>query len=137
MRTIPRLLALTALLLALGCSPAGPVEVAPSDRVTDLDRAGYDAFLAEGGLVVVDFWAAWCGPCRRMAPIFNAVAESETGGVRFAKVDVDAAGEIAQRYGIRSIPTLLVLRDGEVVERLVGLTSEASLRRTIEKHRQS
>jgi thioredoxin len=72
------------------------------------------------GLTVVDFWAAWCGPCRAMAPQFERAAKLRPQ-YRFAKVDVDAEPELAGRYGIRSIPTLMVLRDGEPVAAQAGV----------------
>jgi thioredoxin len=72
------------------------------------------------GITVIDFWAAWCGPCRAMAPQFERAAQLRPQ-YRFAKVDVDAESQIAGRYAIRSIPTLMVLRDGEPVAAQAGL----------------
>ena len=74
------------------------------------------------GLTVIDFWAAWCGPCRAMAPQFERAARLRPQ-YRFAKVDVDAEPALAGRYAIRSIPTLMVLRDGEPVAAQAGLMS--------------
>ena len=82
-----------------------------------------DATFAEAvvdGLTVVDFWAGWCGPCRAMAPQFERAAALRPG-YRFAKVDVDAEPALAGRYGIQSIPTLLVLRDGQPVAAQAGV----------------
>ena len=70
--------------------------------------------------VVVDFWATWCGPCRAMAPHLDAIAEQYDGKVRIVKVDVDANQNTAVTYGIQSLPTLLVFRNGAVVDKLVG-----------------
>jgi thioredoxin len=72
------------------------------------------------GIMVIDFWAAWCGPCRAMAPQFQRAAQLRPQ-YRFAKVDVDAEPELATRYAIRSIPTLMVLRDGEPIAVQAGL----------------
>ena len=72
------------------------------------------------GITVIDFWAAWCGPCRAMAPQFERAAAMRPQ-YRFAKVDVDAEPQLASRYAIRSIPTLMVLRDGEPVATQAGL----------------
>ncbi len=70
--------------------------------------------------VVVDFWATWCGPCRAMAPHLDAIAEQYDGKVRIVKVDVDANQNTAVTYGIQSLPTLLVFKDGKVVDKMVG-----------------
>ncbi len=78
------------------------------------------------GITVIDFWAAWCGPCRAMAPQFERAAELRPA-YRFAKVDVDAEPMLAARYGIRSIPTLMVLRDGEPVAAQAGIIGAEQL----------
>jgi thioredoxin 1 len=78
--------------------------------------------------VLVDFHAEWCGPCRAQAPALESVAESFDGGVDVVKVDVDQNPELAQRYGVRSIPTLILFNSGEPVETRIGLNSEAALR---------
>lgn len=70
--------------------------------------------------VVVDFWATWCGPCRAMAPHLDAIADQYDGKVRIVKVDVDHNQQVAVTYGIQSLPTLLVFKDGKVVDKLVG-----------------
>jgi len=77
--------------------------------------------------VVVDFWADWCAPCHRVSPILDELAETYDGQLRVAKVDVDAEAELSERYAIRSIPTLLFVRGGEVVDRLSGVMPKAEL----------
>lgn len=72
------------------------------------------------GLVIVDFWATWCGPCKQMAPVFEALASELAGEVTFLKVDVDEAPALAERFELRSVPTLVVLSDGVEVARAPG-----------------
>jgi thioredoxin len=71
--------------------------------------------------VLVDFWAAWCGPCKMIAPALEQIATERAGRAVIAKVDVDAEPELSGQFGIRSIPTLLIFRHGQLVDRLVGL----------------
>jgi thioredoxin len=94
-------------------------------KVEHLTQQTFAAAVGEG-LTVVDFWAGWCGPCREMAPEFARAAQLRPQ-YRFAKVDVDAEPELAGRFGIRSIPTLTVLRDGEPVAAQAGLTAAEAL----------
>jgi len=99
-------------------------------HVAELSEAGFDTAVAEG-LVLVDFWAPWCGPCRMQAPILAEVARSVEGKARVAKVNVDDCPELAARFGVRSIPTLVLLRDGEAVRGWVGLQQADELVRAI------
>ena len=83
--------------------------------------------------VLVDFWADWCGPCKMIAPVVEELATEYDGQVRFAKVDVDANPEAATKYGVRSIPTLLLFKNGQAVEQVVGAVSKAVLKQRLEK----
>jgi thioredoxin 1 len=86
-----------------------------------LDERNYDeALMAAEGVLMVDFWAAWCGPCRAISPILEDLARSSNGTVTLAKVNVDENPGLAARYGIRSIPTILFVKDGKVRDQLVG-----------------
>ena len=83
---------------------------------------------------LVDFWAEWCGPCRMLAPTFEKLAAKYGNEVTFAKVDVDELPDVASKFGIRSIPTLLLLREGKVVEQWVGVRSYDDLSRSLDRH---
>ena len=84
--------------------------------------------------VLVDFWAEWCAPCRMMSPTVDAVAEQYAGSVRVVKLNVDDNPGVAQRYGIKGIPTLILFHQGTEAERVVGAVSKDALSRMIEKH---
>jgi thioredoxin 1 len=99
---------------------------ASSARVLALDKSNFDAEV-RNGVVLVDFWAAWCGPCKMQAPIVEQVAGQVEGKAKVAKVDVDADPDIAQRFGVRAIPTLIVFKDGKPGGHFVGLTKAETL----------
>ena len=84
--------------------------------------------------VLVDFWAEWCGPCRMLAPTFEKLARSFENDFSFAKVNVDELPEVAGRYAVRSIPTLMLFRDGQVAETVVGLSSYDQLAEMLRRH---
>lgn len=90
--------------------------------------------IADKGVSVVDFWAEWCGPCRMITPIIEDLAGEYDGKVKIGKLNVDENSDVSQRYAIRSIPTILIFKDGEVVDRHVGTTTKAALQQKIEQH---
>jgi len=77
--------------------------------------------------VLVDFWASWCGPCRMIAPILEEMAQEHQEKLKIVKIDIDANGQNAQKYGVMSIPTLILFKGGEAVERLVGYMPKAQI----------
>ena len=97
-------------------------------HVLELDDETFDAAVSAADVpVLVDFGATWCQPCRALAPIVESLAQESAGALVVAKVDVDESPEIAKRYGVRGVPTLIVLRRGERVAQHLGLTSKAKL----------
>jgi thioredoxin 1 len=106
-----------------------------SEKVANVTDSSFEKdVLQSAKLVLVDFWAEWCAPCRMLAPTIDAIAEqfADTAGV--VKVNVDDNTATAQRYGIKGIPTLILFSQGKEVERVVGATSKDSISRMIEKH---
>ena len=91
-----------------------------------------EALAAAEGLVLVDFWAEWCGPCRAVAPVLDELAAAHD--VTVMKVNVDESPGLAARYEIRSIPTILLVKDGEVVDKIVGAAPKAAFEKTIARH---
>ena len=97
-------------------------------------KEGFDKALAQGGLMMVDFWADWCGPCRMLAPVIDQLAERYEGKVVSGKVNVDDEQELAIRYGVMSIPTVIFFKDGKEIDRKVGVMPGDAFVQTLEKN---
>jgi thioredoxin 1 len=104
-----------------------------SDKVKTFTDSNFDQE-TKHGVVLVDFWAEWCGPCRRIAPSIDALAQEFEGRATIGKLNVDENPSIPGRFMVRGIPTLLLFKDGQLAETVVGLTAKEELARKIEKH---
>ena len=104
-------------------------------NVLDLNDSTFEAEVVNSSIpVLVDFWATWCGPCRKLGPVVDEIAEAYDGKVKFAKVNVEESLETAKKYSISGLPSLLVFKNGEAVERMAGLMPKSTIISNIEKH---
>jgi thioredoxin 1 len=106
-----------------------------SNTIFEVNDANFDQdVLKSDKPVLVDFWAAWCGPCRALAPIVDELAQHFQGKIKVGKMDVDSNSATPMRYKVTGIPTLLVFKGGQVVEQLVGYRPKEAIQQALEKH---
>lgn len=98
----------------------------------EITDANFDQLVSEGKPLVIDFWAEWCGPCRMVGPVIEELAKEYEGKVTIGKMDVDNNDDVVAKFGIRNIPTILFIKNGEVVDKQVGAANKAALAAKIE-----
>ncbi len=105
------------------------------NAVTAVTDASFEQEVLQSKVpVLVDFWAPWCGPCRMVAPVVEEVANQFVGQVKVVKLDTDQNPDVASKYGIRSIPTLMIFKDGQKVDMVVGAVPKTTISTTLEKY---
>ncbi|GGG01479.1 MULTISPECIES: thioredoxin [Paenibacillus] len=102
--------------------------------IVNVSDQSFNSEVESTGTVLVDFWAPWCGPCKMIAPILEELSSDLGDSVKIAKVNVDENPESASRFGVMSIPTLILFKDGQPVDKVVGLNSKDALKNMIAKH---
>lgn len=105
-----------------------------SDNVKTVTDSEFSSFLASSPLAIVDLWAPWCGPCRMIAPIIDQVADEFAGKVAVGKLNVDENGQTPAKFSVRSIPTILFFKNGQLVETVVGAVAKPQLVAKIQQH---
>lgn len=102
--------------------------------IMNLTCAQLDELMNEGRLVIIDLFATWCGPCKMLAPIFERVAEANADKAVFAKVDIDEVPDMAERFNVQTVPTIIAVKGGEEVHRSSGIMNEPALRALVENN---
>ncbi len=105
-------------------------------EVIDLDSTNFDSTVSGNSLVLVDFWAAWCGPCKMMHPVFERMAK-KFRGIKFARVNVDENQNIAMKFGVQSIPTFIMFSGGSVADKLLGAVGEPGITMICKKYQEN
>ncbi len=106
-----------------------------SNSIVEITDANFDQMVLKSEQpVMVDFWAAWCGPCRALAPVVDELASTYNGKLKVGKMDVDKNAATPQRYNVRGIPTLLIFKGGQVKEQIVGYVPKETIQKALDKH---
>ena len=104
-----------------------------TENIVDLNEANFKAEVINApGTVLVDFWAPWCGPCKALTPVLTELAGEYVGKAKIAKVNVDDNPQLAARYGVRSIPTILFMKDGKVMDQVIGAVPKSQLKKKLD-----
>ena len=119
------------ILAFISCNPGN--KRSTNENIITLTTDNFDKEISKG-VVMVDFWATWCMPCRAMTPVIDEIAGQTKGKVKVGKVDVDANGELANRFKVQGIPDIIIFKNGLPVENLVGTQSKETLMQALEKH---
>lgn len=96
-------------------------------KYIELKEDNFDQEISSG-ISLVDFWAPWCGPCKMLSPVIDKLAEEYEGKAKICKVNTDEEGDLAAKFGVRSIPTIFFIKDGEVIDQIIGAVSESALK---------
>lgn len=105
-----------------------------SEAIVELNDSSFDAeVISSDKPVLVDFWAPWCGPCKALGPVIDEISNDFVDKVKVGKVNVDENPEISMKFGIRSIPTLIVFKDGEVQDQIIGAVPKSEIEKALEK----
>ena len=105
------------------------------ENVISINDTNFESEVVNSSIpVVVDFWATWCGPCRKLSPVVDDIAQAYEGKVKFVKVNVEESIETAKKYSISGLPSLLIFKNGEAVERMTGLMPKSTIISNVEKH---
>ncbi len=102
-------------------------------KYVELNNQNFDDTIKSNSVVLVDFWATWCGPCRMLAPTIEQLAQEYEGKAIIAKVDVDENVELAKQFGIMSIPTIYFFKDGQVAQKMIGLSQKSEIASVLDK----
>ena len=105
-----------------------------SENILTLDNANFQQEIDSDTPTLVDFWAAWCGPCKTVAPVLEEIASEMEGKVRIAKLDIDANQEIASRFDVQGLPTFLLFQNGEIKDRMMGALPKSAFQRFIDRN---